>query len=101
MARAPRRYLSQSQIEERLGVARGALSKYKLPPPDAVIGPVNDDGSLPRGTIRGWLPETIDQWNANRPGQGARTDLAQPVRERLGPRNRHRLDGRLEDIPGT
>lgn len=24
---------------------------------------------------RGWLPETIDRWNAKRPGRGARTDL--------------------------
>jgi hypothetical protein len=68
-------YLSQAQIVERLGLARGSLSKYKLPPPDAIIGPVNDDGSLPRGTVRGWLPETIDEWNASRPGQGKRTDL--------------------------
>jgi hypothetical protein len=27
------------------------------------------------GTIRGWLPETVDRWNASRPGRGARTDL--------------------------
>jgi hypothetical protein len=71
----PRRYLSQAQLAERVGVAPKSLSRYKLPPPDAVIGPVNDDGTLPRGTIRGWLPETIDQWNAARPGRGTRTDL--------------------------
>ena len=22
------------------------------------------------GRTRGWLPETIDEWNANRPGRG-------------------------------
>ncbi|MCZ9634857.1 hypothetical protein RhoBH5_29595, partial [Rhodococcus sp. BH5] len=42
-----------------------------------VGGPVNDDGTIPRGSVRGWLPETIDKWNANRPGRGKRTDLAQ------------------------
>ncbi|MFC7447896.1 hypothetical protein [Rhodococcus daqingensis] len=51
------------------------MSRYKLPPPDAIIGPINEDGSLPRGTTRGWLAETIDEWNAERPGRGARTDL--------------------------
>lgn len=63
------------QVAARLGVEPSTLSRYKLPPPDATIGPVNDDGTLPRGTIRGWLPTTIDEWNANRPGRGARTDL--------------------------
>jgi hypothetical protein len=71
----PRRYLSQAQFAERIGVSPNSMGRYKLPPADAVTGPVNDDGSLPRGTIRGWLPETIDEWNANRPGRGARTDL--------------------------
>lgn len=75
MARSPRRYLSQAQFEERLGLAPKSLSKYKLPAPDAIIGPVNEDGSLPRGTIRGWLPKTIDRWNESRPGRGTRTDL--------------------------
>ncbi|MCZ4556075.1 hypothetical protein O4215_10850 [Rhodococcus maanshanensis] len=51
------------------------MSRYKLPPPDAIIGPINEDGSLPRGTTRGWLETTIDEWNSHRPGRGARTDL--------------------------
>jgi hypothetical protein len=42
----------------------GALSRYKLPEADAMIG-----------NVRGWLPETIDAWHAARPGRGARTDL--------------------------
>ncbi len=77
MARPPKRYLNQAQFEERLGLAPKSLSgtKTKLPEPDAVIGPINDDGTLPRGSVRGWLPETIDTWHANRPGRGARTDL--------------------------
>lgn len=73
----PTRYLSQLQVAERIGVSPNSLSRYKLPPADVVIGPVNADGTLPRGTVRGWLAETIDRWNAARPGQGTRTDLRQ------------------------
>ena len=36
-----------------------AVSAYKLPQPDATIG-----------RTRGWLPETIDRWNTQRPGRG-------------------------------
>ena len=53
------RYLSLTEVAERLGVARGTLGRYRLPEPDAMIG-----------TTRGWLPETIDAWNASRPGSG-------------------------------
>jgi hypothetical protein len=60
----PTPYLSRRQVAERIGVTPGALSRYKLPPPDAVIG-----------DVRGWLPEAIDAWQAARPGRGARTDL--------------------------
>ena len=35
-----------------------------MPTPDATIGKVS-----------GWLPETIEKWNSERPGRGARTDL--------------------------
>ncbi|WP_119696783.1 helix-turn-helix domain-containing protein [Microbacterium halotolerans] len=52
-------YLSRKQVAERIGVAQTTLSRYKLPDPDATIG-----------DIRGWLPETIDTWNAGRPGSG-------------------------------
>lgn len=72
----PEQYLSRVQVEERLGLARGSLSRLKLPPPDVIIGPLNPDGTIPRGTVRGWLPTTIDAWNNNRPGRGARTDLS-------------------------
>lgn len=75
--RKPGIYLSRVQVAERIGVQAGALSRYKLPESDVIIGPVNDDGTIPRGSVRGWLPETIDKWNANRPGRGKRTDLAQ------------------------
>ncbi|NEG89167.1 hypothetical protein [Bifidobacterium aerophilum] len=52
-----RHYLSAKQVGERLGVKNA--SAYKLPEPDAYIG-----------DTKGWKPETIDQWNANRPGRG-------------------------------
>lgn len=58
------RYLSRTEFAERIGVTPGALSRYRLPEPDAVVG-----------TTRGWLPETVDAWQAARPGPGARTDL--------------------------
>lgn len=50
-------YLGIKQVSERLGVANAA--SYDLPEPDVAIG-----------RTRGWLPETIDQWNAQRPGRG-------------------------------
>lgn len=53
------RYLSLTEIAARLGITTGALAGYKLPEPDALIG-----------RTRGWLPETIDEWNAARPGRG-------------------------------
>ncbi|MCV7300884.1 hypothetical protein H7J93_14755 [Mycobacterium barrassiae] len=62
-----------------MGVEPNTLSRYRLPPADAVIGPINSDGTLPRGTLRGWLASTIDEWNINRPGRGARTDLVDPA----------------------
>ena len=39
--------------------SNGGLLNLKLPEPDAMIG-----------RTRGWLPETIDGWNAKRPGRG-------------------------------
>lgn len=50
-------YLGVKQVAERLGVANAAV--YDLPEPDVCIG-----------RTRGWLPETIDRWNAQRPGRG-------------------------------
>lgn len=59
-----KRYLSRAELAQRIGVRPGTLSRMKLPAPDAVVG-----------TTRGWLPATIDAWQARRPGRGARTDL--------------------------
>lgn len=50
-------YLGVKQVAERLGVANAAV--YDLPEPDVRIG-----------RTRGWCPETIDRWNAQRPGRG-------------------------------
>lgn len=52
------RYLSRAEFAERIGVLTGTLSRYKLPEPDAMIG-----------STRGWTAETIDAWNAARPGK--------------------------------
>ncbi|MDO5746083.1 MAG: transcriptional regulator [Actinomycetaceae bacterium] len=61
-------FLSRSEVAEHLGIGSATVSSYLrkglLPEPDAKIGRVN-----------GWLPETIDKWNAERPGRGHRTDL--------------------------
>ena len=43
-------YLSVTDVSKRLGISTAAVSAYKLPQPDALIG-----------RTRGWLPETIDQ----------------------------------------
>lgn len=52
-------YLSVTDVAKRLGISTAAVSTYKLPQPDALIG-----------RTRGWSAETIDQWNASRPGRG-------------------------------
>lgn len=68
----PQQYLSLSDLARRVGITRNTASSYSqknlLPKPDAFIG-------LGDKAVRGWLPETVDEWQANRPGRGARTDL--------------------------
>lgn len=56
-------YLSRSDLAARIGVKVPTLARYKLPDPDVIIGLEG------RGTM-GWLPETVDAWNENRPGRG-------------------------------
>lgn len=53
------RYLGVKQVAERLGTTPGGLLNLKLPKPDAYIG-----------RTRGWKAETVDAWNAARPGRG-------------------------------
>ncbi|KAA8828303.1 hypothetical protein [Bifidobacterium tissieri] len=52
-------YWGVTDVARRLGISTAAVASYRLPDPDAMIG-----------RTRGWLPETIDEWNANRPGRG-------------------------------
>ncbi|MDD7384776.1 MAG: transcriptional regulator [Actinomycetaceae bacterium] len=65
-------YLGVKEFAERIGIGSGTVRSYLhkglLPEPDALVG-------IGRRAVRGWLPETIDAWQANRPGRGARTDL--------------------------
>ncbi|MDO5758982.1 MAG: helix-turn-helix transcriptional regulator [Rhodobacterales bacterium] len=60
-----RRYLSRSQFAERIGVKTATLSRYDLPEPDVIIGSA-------KWPTFGWTEETIDAWNAARPGRGRR-----------------------------
>ena len=53
------RFLSVTEVAQRLDITKGALLSLQLPEPDAMIG-----------RTRGWRAETIDQWNAQRPGRG-------------------------------
>lgn len=59
-------YLAIPQVAERIGAKPDTVSRYyrdgRLPEPDAQIG----------ARQVGWLPETIDAWNASRRGQGWR-----------------------------
>lgn len=56
------RFLSSSEFAARIGVAPATLKSYShLPEADALTG-----------TVRGWLPDTVDAWQAGRPGHGGR-----------------------------
>ncbi len=54
-------YLGWTGFAERVGMKPGALGKYQLPEPDVYVG-----------SIRRWSEQTIDKWNAARPGHGGR-----------------------------
>lgn len=65
-------YLSIGDFAARINVARATIEAYnrdgRLPAPDVIIG-------LAGRKTRGWAVDTIDAWQAARPGQGARTDI--------------------------
>jgi len=62
--RTPRVYLTRPEIATRLGIKRQSLDGLKLPAPDATVG-----------RLPGWLPGTIDRWDAGRPSrQGKASD---------------------------
>lgn len=50
-------FLSISQVENRLGYAPGGLNGAKLPPPHAIIGPVDKDGTSPAERIAVGYPK--------------------------------------------
>ena len=54
------RFMDRTEVAHYLGL-KGvkSLSRLTLPEPDALIG-----------KTKGWLPQTIDEWNAKRPGRG-------------------------------
>lgn len=54
------RYLGRVELAERIGLKSvRSLSGMSLPPHDVEIG-----------VHKGWKAETIDAWNATRPGRG-------------------------------
>lgn len=53
------RYMTSTEVAAHIGVKPSTLNRYKLPEPDAMIG-----------NVRGWRRETVDAWNAARPGRG-------------------------------
>lgn len=63
-------YLGAAEVAARFGLAPKTVRNYttegRMPEPDVRIGPV-----------AGWTAATVDEWWANRPGRGARTDLAE------------------------
>lgn len=75
----PVQYLALSDFAARVGITSNTAASYGrkglLPEPDALTG-------LGQRATRGWLPETVDAWQANRAGQGARTDLKPQSHER-------------------
>jgi len=56
-------YLSLQDVADRLKKSRSTVAKLQLPEPDVRVGSGHN-------APRGWLPETIDAWNAQRPGRG-------------------------------
>lgn len=52
-------YMSRAEVARHIGLGPRSLSRIKLPPPDAAIGP-----------YKGWRQATIDAWNESRPGSG-------------------------------
>ncbi len=62
-------YWGAAEVAAYLGLSAQTIRNYaaegRMPEPDVRIG-----------TIGGWSKATIDEWKANRPGRGARTDLA-------------------------
>lgn len=57
----PAEYLSATEAAERIGMKLTTFNMHKnQPPPDAIIGATTGR------PVKGWLPQTVDTWNANR-----------------------------------
>ncbi|OHU47439.1 hypothetical protein BKG82_27185 [Mycobacteroides chelonae] len=76
--------LSLRGLARRRGLAYGTVLRYRhegrLPPQDGELTD-DPDGVFPANEVHcypGWSPETVDNWD--RPGPGARTDLARHPR---------------------
>lgn len=62
------RKLYRADVAALLGVQVDTLNRYRLP--------VRDGTDVEAGKARPyWWETTITEWNARRPGRGARTDL--------------------------
>lgn len=56
----PPKFMGRAEVAAYLGLKSvRSLTRIKLPPPDVLVGP-----------HKGWTEETIDKWNASRPGRG-------------------------------
>lgn len=53
------KFWGRKEVAHFLGVKTDSINGYDLPEPDAEIG-----------QHRGWLPKTIEEWKATRPGRG-------------------------------
>jgi hypothetical protein len=66
------RKLYRADVAALLGVQVDTLNRYRLP--------VRDGTDIEAGKARPyWWEATIAEWNAQRPGRGARTDLQSEV----------------------
>jgi hypothetical protein len=63
------RYLSYTEVAERIRITTGALGSVHLPEPDALIG-----------KTRGWTADTIDRWHEARPRKGVGGRRREPPR---------------------
>lgn len=73
--------LTLQEAADRIGVTRSTLRTYKFIDPDVKIG-----------NVSGYWPESVDAWNAARPGQGARVDLRETRKPPIDTSKGRRVD---------
>lgn len=66
----PVHYMSREEVAAYIGVRLDSLNRYDLPEHDGEIGIRRLVNGKVKGQKKGWLKQTIDQWNAERPGRG-------------------------------